>query len=74
MLFAVLEDLTGRADLVVFPSVLERYGHLLSSGEPLLVWGRIDRGSEQASVRVERVRKLAEARSAKSRTTRSIGE
>ncbi|MGE5551703.1 MAG: DNA polymerase III subunit alpha, partial [Bacteroidota bacterium] len=57
MAFANLEDLTGQAELVVFPSALERYGHLLRSGAPLLVWGRLDRTAERISVKVERVRR-----------------
>ena len=60
MLFANLEDLTGQVELVIFPTALERYGHLLTGGEPLLLWGRIDRTSERVSVKVDRVRRLAD--------------
>ena len=60
MLFATLEDLTGQAELVIFPSILERYGHLLQGGDPLLLWGRIDRSSEKGSVKVQRARRLAD--------------
>ncbi|MGE5527756.1 MAG: DNA polymerase III subunit alpha [Patescibacteria group bacterium] len=60
MLFANLEDLTGQVELVFFPAALERYGHLLQGGEPLVVWGRPDRGGDRASVRVDRVRRLAD--------------
>ena len=58
MLFAGLEDLTGQIDLVVFPTVLERYGHLLQGGEPLLFWGRPDYTGDKVSVKIECVRRL----------------
>lgn len=58
MLFAVLEDLTGLADLVIFPKVLARFGHLLLEKEPLLVWGKADTTDEQTSVVVEGIRRV----------------
>lgn len=58
MLFAVLEDLTGLVDLVIFPKVLGKYGHLLLEKEPLLVWGKTDTSDEQTSMVVEGIRRV----------------
>jgi DNA polymerase-3 subunit alpha len=64
MLFATLEDKQGRADLVIFPTVLQVYGHLFADydGEPLLVWGRIDRTEQEPTVIVRRVQEFSAAR------------
>ncbi|HEX2954049.1 MAG TPA: DNA polymerase III subunit alpha, partial [Bacillota bacterium] len=58
MLFGVLEDLTGLADLVIFPRVLGRFGQLLMEKEPLLVWGKTDTSDEQTTVVVEGIRRI----------------
>lgn len=60
MLFAVLEDLTGIADLVIFPKVLGKYGHLLMEKTPLLVWGQTDMGDNGLSLVVEGMRRVRE--------------
>lgn len=41
MAFVQLEDLTGSCEIVVFPSVLEKYTELLGSNLPLVVDGKI---------------------------------
>lgn len=42
MAFVNLEDLYGTCELVVFPKVYHKSSHLLESGEPLVVVGRVN--------------------------------
>ena len=42
MCFAVLEDVTGRIECIVFPKIFVDYEELLASGDPLVVKGRIN--------------------------------
>lgn len=42
MAFVNLEDLYGTCEIVVFPKVYQNASHLLESGEPLVVVGRIN--------------------------------
>lgn len=67
MLFAVLEDLTGIADLVIFPKILVRYGHLLLEKTPLLVWGQTDASDDGITLVVEGMRKVGENKSLKNK-------
>jgi DNA polymerase-3 subunit alpha len=55
MAVAVLEDLTGRVDLVVFPEVFERYGESLREGAILDVRGRLERRGEALQIVCESV-------------------
>lgn len=55
MMFATLEDLAGRADLVLFPSVLQQYGQRIGERAPVLVWGRVDRTEDEPTVIVRKV-------------------
>jgi len=50
MAVAVLEDLTGRVDLVLFPDVFERHGPSLSEGAILDVKGRLERRGETLQI------------------------
>src|SRR5215210_137998 len=50
MAVAVLEDLTGRADLVLFPDVFERHGSALREGAILDVRGRLERRGEALQI------------------------
>src|SRR5581483_459514 len=65
---AVLEDLVGFVDLVVFADTYQAAEPLLKGDEPLLVTGTLDRGEERAAVLVSRVERLAEARVQATRT------
>jgi DNA polymerase III alpha subunit len=47
---AVLEDLTGRVDLVLFPDTFERHGESLREGAILDVRGRLERRSEALQI------------------------
>lgn len=50
MAVAVLEDLTGRVDLVLFPEAFERYGDALHEGIILDVRGRLERRGEALQI------------------------
>ncbi len=41
MAFITLEDLTGSFEVIVFPTVFEKYSQLLAEGRPVLVKGRL---------------------------------
>ena len=55
MAVAVLEDLTGRVDLVLFPEAFERYGEALKEGVILDVRGRLERRGEALQIVCESV-------------------
>ena len=55
MAFAVLEDYTGSAELVIFSDVFERSRQLLQSGKVLAVRGRIDRTRGGVKIKVEQL-------------------
>ncbi len=59
---AVLEDLTGFADVVVFADVYKDAEPLLKGDEPLLVTGTLDRSEDRATVLASAVVTLAGAR------------
>lgn len=50
MAVAVLEDLTGRVDLVLFPEAYERHGESLREGAILDVRGRLERRGEALQI------------------------
>ena len=50
MAVAVLEDLTGRVDLVLFPDTFERHGESLREGAILDVRGRLERRGEALQI------------------------
>src|ERR687893_1674876 len=55
MAVVVLEDLTGRVDLVLFPEAFERYGESLREGAILDVRGRLERRGEALQIVCESV-------------------
>jgi DNA polymerase III subunit alpha len=55
MAVAVLEDLTGRTDFVLFPDAFERYGASLHEGAILDVRGRLERRGEALQIVCESV-------------------
>ena len=42
MAFVQIEDMTGQAEVVVFPRVYEQYAQLLAPDAPVTVRGRVD--------------------------------
>ncbi|HWP34524.1 MAG TPA: OB-fold nucleic acid binding domain-containing protein, partial [Thermodesulfobacteriota bacterium] len=65
---AVLEDLTGFVELVVFADLYQEVEPLLKGEEPLLVTGTLDRSEERLTVLATAVRRLADVRAAAART------
>jgi DNA polymerase-3 subunit alpha len=43
MAIVQIEDLTGKAEAVVFPKSFERIGHQIETDRRLMVWGKVDR-------------------------------
>ncbi len=50
-----VEDLTGQAEAVMFPSVYAQFGHLAEEGTAVFVLGRVDRGRGDAQIVVDRL-------------------
>jgi DNA polymerase-3 subunit alpha len=59
MAFAVLEDMGGSVELLVFPDAFDGYGQWLSSEQPLLVEGVHEREEADSKIRVEKISPLA---------------
>jgi len=55
MRFATLEDESGLAEVVLFPDVYERFGHLLASRGPFLVSGLAEDQLGAVTLHVERI-------------------
>jgi DNA polymerase-3 subunit alpha len=56
MMYVTIGDLTGTADVIVFPEAFRKFEAVLRSGEPLLVSGEVSRDqmSQQGQLRVGR--------------------
>jgi DNA polymerase-3 subunit alpha len=54
--FVGLEDLHGIQDLTVFPSTWEKYSHLISMDNVILVDGRVDKQNGDTKIIVDRIR------------------
>lgn len=61
MMFATLEDLTGKIEVVVFPRTLAKDNLLWLSDEPLIVAGRLDRKDGQTKIIAESVQYLEQS-------------
>jgi error-prone DNA polymerase len=55
MEFLTFEDETGTVEATFFPRVYDRYGHLLETGRPYLLWGKVERDWAAVTLTVERV-------------------
>jgi DNA polymerase-3 subunit alpha len=55
---AVIEDLTGTADVVVFPKVFDRYSELLRAGDPVLARGSLGTQGDRAELQLDEVMPL----------------
>lgn len=53
MAFVQMEDLTGQAEGVVFPSSYERIGSLIQTDARLIVWGKVERKEDQVQLIIE---------------------
>jgi len=61
MAMLTLEDLTGKADAVVFPDTYEQVSDLLKPENLVFVVGSIDRQRERPSIKIDRVIPIDEA-------------
>ncbi|MBN2136591.1 MAG: hypothetical protein JW720_02175, partial [Sedimentisphaerales bacterium] len=55
MAVVVLEDLQGQVEVVLFPRVLKKYGHLIKEDEVVFVEGNLDFRREQPNVLASKV-------------------
>jgi DNA polymerase III subunit alpha len=62
MAIVQLEDLTGKAEAVIFPKSFERISQHISADRRLLVWGKVDRRDERTQFIIEDVEPIEEVR------------
>ena len=59
MAFVTVEDLTGQMEVIVFPSILEKYGELIKPELPVWIEGRLSvREDEQPKILVDTIKPL----------------
>jgi len=59
MAFVTVEDLTGQMEVIIFPSVLEKYGELVKPELPVWIEGKLSiREDEQPKILVEMVKPI----------------
>ena len=52
----IIEDLTGRVEIVAFPKTVEQFGHLINSEERVIIKGKIQNREEQINLVVQDVK------------------
>jgi len=62
MAFIALEDILDSVEVVVFPELYARVQHLLSSTEPVIIQGTVQKDERGAKIIAEAIDPLAEAR------------
>lgn len=62
MAIVQIEDLTGKAEAVVFPKSFERIGHQIETDRRLMVWGKVDRRDERTQLVIEDAEPVEEVR------------
>jgi DNA polymerase-3 subunit alpha len=62
MAIAQLEDLTGKAEAVVFPKSYERIGGYIQPDRRLMIWGKIDRRDDRIQLIIEDAEPVEEVR------------
>lgn len=53
MAFVQLEDVTGQAEAVIFPSVYAKLESILQENIPLILWGKVEHKDDQSQLIVE---------------------
>ena len=61
MCFVTLEDLSGRVEVVVFPTVTNEYFELLKENNIVLIDGKIDKQEDPPKILCSRIEKIKEA-------------
>jgi DNA polymerase III subunit alpha len=62
MAIVQLEDLTGKAEAVIFPKSFERISQHISADRRLMVWGKVDRRDERTQFIIEDAEPIEEVR------------
>jgi DNA polymerase III subunit alpha len=62
MAIVQLEDLTGKAEAVIFPKSFERIGQHIGADRRLMVWGKVDRRDERTQFIIEDAEPIEEVR------------
>lgn len=62
MAIVQLEDLTGKAEAVIFPKSFERISQYISPDRRLMVWGKVDRRDERTQFIIEDAEPIEEVR------------
>ena len=57
-----IEDLTGKAEAVVFPKSFERIGHYINADQRLMIWGKADRRDDRVQLIIEDAEPIEEVR------------
>jgi len=60
MAFAMLEDLTGKIECIIFPRTFSEYESLLDSGEPLAIIGQVNLAENPRKFFPTKIKKLEE--------------
>ncbi len=68
MAFVTLEDLRGSGELIVFADAYRETAPMLSTDEPLIVTGTVERNGEKPKIRVSRLDFLKNHRTQTTRT------
>lgn len=61
MCFLEVEDFTGRVEVVVFPKVMERVANFLVPDVPIVLTGKLDKGSETTKILADVIRDMEHA-------------
>lgn len=62
MAIAQLEDLSGKAEAVIFPKTFERVGSYIEPDQRLMIWGKLDRRDDQLQLILEDAEPVEEVR------------
>ena len=62
MAIVQIEDLTGKAEAVVFPRSFERIGDYIEADQRLMVWGKVDRRDDRTQLIIEDAEPVEEVR------------
>lgn len=59
MAYGVLEDLTGRIEIVIFPKTFQQYGTFLGEGQLVMIEGRLEHRREQPQIIVQSFKEVS---------------
>ncbi|MBI2638677.1 DNA polymerase III subunit alpha, partial [Candidatus Peregrinibacteria bacterium] len=59
MAYGLLEDLTGRIEIVIFPKTFQQYGTFVGEGQLLMIEGRLEQRREQPQIIVQSLKEVS---------------